>query len=308
MQRAMLRLNDVPTQIITEGRWVEEGLAEYGKKDVVVVITGNPGVPEFYEGFMKTVKSRVPTEVPVWVIGNAGHVQPPSNLSVTMPDDSTWNEHYSLMAQLQHKKDFIKKYVPENAKLHLVGHSIGSWMILNMLKDDDIAKKITKCYLIFPTIEHMARTTNGWWFNRISKIAFFLIFMCSLFSILPRSLQIFCLNMILPLIPIPLKYNNAMLQFLNPDTVKRVIKMAEEEMEIVKERDDDTISKYADKLWFYYGNCDDWVPVTYYKNLMFKHPELNAVLCKHGYRHSFVLQYDNQMGKLVGDKINDNIV
>ena len=231
------------------------------------------------------------------------------------------------------QKDFIKKYVPENAKLHLVGHSIGSWMILNMLKDDDIAKKITKCYLIFPTIEHMARTTNGWWFNRvssfiseiildesigcqlnknnffqISKIAFFLIFMCSLFSILPRSLQIFCLNMILPLIPIPLKYNNAMLQFLNPDTVKRVIKMAEEEMEIVKERDDDTISKYADKLWFYYGNCDDWVPVTYYKNLMFKHPELNAVLCKHGYRHSFVLQYDNQMGKLVGDKINDNIV
>lgn len=40
-------------------------------------------------------------------------------------------------------------------------------MILNMLKDDIIAKKITKCYLLFPTIEHLATTTNGWIFTKI---------------------------------------------------------------------------------------------------------------------------------------------
>lgn len=67
------------------------------------------------------------------------------------------------------QKDFIKKYVPENAKLHLVGHSIGSWMILNMLKDDVIAKKVTKSYLMFPTIEHMAKTSNGRWINKVSS-------------------------------------------------------------------------------------------------------------------------------------------
>lgn len=103
MQRAMLNVNGVPTQIITEGRWVEEGLAEYGKKDIVVVISGNPGIAAFYEGFIKTLKSRLPSEIPVWVIGHAGHVQPPNNLAITMPNDSTWHEHYSLTAQVQHK-------------------------------------------------------------------------------------------------------------------------------------------------------------------------------------------------------------
>lgn len=111
MQRAMLQINGIPTQVITEGRWVEEGLAEYGKKDIVLVITGNPGIAEFYEGFIKTIKSRLPSEVPVWVVGNAGHVQPPNNLAITMPNNSTWNEHYSLMAQLEHKVFlFIKFY------------------------------------------------------------------------------------------------------------------------------------------------------------------------------------------------------
>ncbi|XP_050585303.1 lipid droplet-associated hydrolase [Bombus affinis] len=309
MQRAMLRINGIPTQVITEGRWVEEGLAEYGKKDIVLVITGNPGVAEFYEGFIKTIKSRLPTEVPVWVVGNAGHVQPPNNLAITMPSNSTWNEHYSLMAQLEHKKDFIKKYVPEDARLHLIGHSLGSWMILNMLKDDIIAKKITKCYLLFPAIEHLATTTNGWIFTKIiSQIAFFVIFVAWTFQFLPHFLQIFFISITTLLKGIPSKYNNAVLQLLNPHVLERIIKIAKEEMEIIKERDDDIISKYADKLWFYYGNCDGWTPVKYYEDLKSKHPDLNAELCKHGYHHSFVLHYDKEMGKLVADVINDNIL
>ena len=306
MQRAMLRWSSVPTQVIAEGRWVEEGVAENGKKDVVIVIPGNPGIPEFYEGFARTLKLRLPTEVPVWVIGHAGHVQPPSNLSVTMPNDSTWNEHYSLMAQLQHKKEFIRKYVPEDARLHLVGHSIGCWMILNMLKDDLIAKKVAKCYLLFPAIEHMAKSQNGQFFTKfITKIQSLLYFLCWILFCLPQFLQLFIISVMA--YSIPGKYNKATLQLLNPHSLKKVIKMAEEEMEVVKDRDDDIISKYGDKLWFYYGNCDGWAPVKYFNHLKFTHPSVDAILCKRGYHHSFVLQYDKEMGHIVGDAINENI-
>lgn len=107
MQRAMLNWNGVPTQVITEGRWVEEGLSQCGNKDIVVIIPGNPGVPQFYEGFIKTLKTKLPSETPVWVIGHAGHVQPPNNLLSTMPNDSTWYQHYSLMAQLEHKVSLL---------------------------------------------------------------------------------------------------------------------------------------------------------------------------------------------------------
>lgn len=57
--------------------------------------------------------------------------------------------------------EFIKKYVPEDAQLHLVGHSIGAWLVLNLLKDSDIDRRTKKCYLLFPTIEHMAESCNG---------------------------------------------------------------------------------------------------------------------------------------------------
>ncbi|XP_017763157.1 PREDICTED: lipid droplet-associated hydrolase [Eufriesea mexicana] len=308
MQRAMLKWNDVPTQVVTEGRWVEEGLAEFGRKDVIIVITGNPGIAEFYGGFIKMLKLRLPSEVPIWVIGHAGHIQPPNNLAITMPSNSTWNEHYSLMAQIQHKIDFIKKYVPEDAKLHLIGHSVGSWLVLNMLKDDLIVKKVTKCYLLFPTIENMYTTTNGQLFTKImSRFASFIIFLSWVFSYLPHFMQIFFISIYELLNGIPLKNSNAILQLLNPDSLKRVIKMAKEEMEIIKERDDDIISKYANKLWFYYGNCDGWTPIKYYEDLKSKHPYINAKLCKHGYHHSFVLQYEKEMAKIVGDAINENM-
>lgn len=107
----MLNWNGVPTQVITEGRWVEEGFSNYGKREVVIIIPGNPGLAEFYKGFIKTVKSKLPTEVPVWIISHAGHVQPPNNLAITMPSNSNWTEHYSLMTQVQHKVFFFIYYI-----------------------------------------------------------------------------------------------------------------------------------------------------------------------------------------------------
>ncbi|KOC65125.1 UPF0554 protein C2orf43 like protein [Habropoda laboriosa] len=309
MQRAMLKWNGVPTKVITEGCWVEEGLSQYAKKDIVIVITGNPSVPELYEGFVNTIKSRLlPTEVPIWVVAHAGHIQPPSNLAFTMPSDSAWNEHYGLIAQVQHKTDFIKKYVPEDARLHLIGHSIGCWIILNMLKEDSIAKKVTKCYLLFPTIERMAASKNGWFFTTIvSHIIFLLTFLSWIFSCLPNSLQGCIFSVLGPFCGIPAKYTKSMLQILNPHSINRILKLADEEMRLVKERDDAIISKYSEKLWFYYGNCDGWTPVKYYNDMKSKHPYINAELCKHGYDHSFVFQYDKEMGKIVGDIINENI-
>ncbi|CAK9803895.1 Lipid droplet-associated hydrolase [Anthophora plagiata] len=309
MYRATLKLNGVPTKVIAEGCWVEEGLTHCTKKDIVILLTGNPGIPEFYEGFVKTIRSRLPsTEVPIWIVGHAGHMQPLCNLECIMPSNLTWDKHYGLMAQVQHKKDFIKKYVPEDARLHLIGHSIGCWMILNLLKDDSIAKKVAKCYLLFPTIEHMAESSNGWFFFKIlSRIGFLLTFFAWIFSLFPIYVQNLFLAMLGPLCGIPAKFHEVVLQILNPYSINKIFKLASEEMEAVKNRDDDIISKHAEKLWFYYGNCDGWVPLKFYQNMRSKHPNVNAQLCKHGYGHAFVLHSEKEMGRIVGDVINGNL-
>lgn len=102
MQKAMVQINGVQTMVISHGRWIEEGVAPAGKKDVIVVIPGNPGVPTFYEGFIKHLKARLPLETPVWVIGHAGHVQPLNDLNFG-PNNKLEKNLIDLDGQVKHK-------------------------------------------------------------------------------------------------------------------------------------------------------------------------------------------------------------
>ncbi|XP_018056446.1 PREDICTED: lipid droplet-associated hydrolase [Atta colombica] len=309
MRRAMINCNQVQTEVISEGRWIEEDPLPHSSKNIVLVITGNPGIPRFYEGFIKTLKSRLTSsDIPVWVVGHAGHVQPPENLDIAMPSDQKWAECYGLTAQVQHKAEFIKRYIPENAHLHLIGHSIGAWCVLKLLKDNDIDKRIRKCYLLFPTIEYMADTPNGIFFKTfVSHTAPILIFLSWIFTTMfPVTLQTFMIRTFGLFFGIPDRSVRAVREMLDPRVLSRIINLAKEEIKYVKEADHETISKHADKLWLYYGTKDGWAPVKYYKAIISKHPGLNAQLCQRGFQHTFVLKDDVDMGHIISDLINED--
>lgn len=366
----MVNCNQVQTEVISEGRWIEEEPLPHSTKKIVLVITGNPGIPGFYQDFIKAINSKLSFDAPVWVVGHAGHVQPPENLDIAMPSNKKWRDHYGLTAQVQHKVlqiynytflllyfslisivlltlmiqvEFIKTYVPEDAELYLIGHSIGAWVVLNLMKNQDINKRVKKSYLLFPTIEHMAETPNGRIFRnfvsicisshyyniynlhdiinimvyfvqlkllsshfQVSRIAPLLIFLSWFFTTMfPTFLQMFMISVFNFFYGIPGKYNKVIRGMLDPRVLYRIINLGREELKVVKEADHDTISKHSDKLWFYYGTIDGWVPVKYYKNMISKHLNLNAQLCQRGFYHSFVLQHDVGMGHIVGDLINN---
>lgn len=103
MRRAIVNCNQVQTEVISEGRWIEEEPLPHSTKQIVLVITGNPGVPGFYEDFIKAINSKLSLDTPVWIMGHAGHVQPPEDLEIAMPSNKKWQDHYGLTAQVQHK-------------------------------------------------------------------------------------------------------------------------------------------------------------------------------------------------------------
>jgi len=105
---------------------------------------------------------------------------------------------------------------------------------------------------------------------------------------------------------IPVKFNKIITEMLNPKVLHKIIKLAGEEMKYVKEADHETISKHADKLWLYYGANDKWTPVKYYRDMISKHPDLNAQLCQRNFQHTFVLKNSEGMGYILGDLINEN--
>lgn len=62
-----IMVNNVPTRILTWGTWVEDLKDD---ENLVFVITGNPGVVDFYEQFLEELHKNL--KMPVWAVGHAG--------------------------------------------------------------------------------------------------------------------------------------------------------------------------------------------------------------------------------------------
>ncbi|KAG5866152.1 hypothetical protein JTB14_017002 [Gonioctena quinquepunctata] len=152
MHQGYLELNQVRTKVTTFGRWVEETTKD--SEDIVIIIPGNPGVNGFYENFAKTLHEKLGYSV--WCIGHAGHNLPEQVLS-PLPKFKGNEYVYGLKGQIEHKVDFFEKYIPKNARIHLIGHSIGSYIILELLEHPSIKDKVADVYLLFPTIEEMVQ-------------------------------------------------------------------------------------------------------------------------------------------------------
>lgn len=127
-------------------------------------------------------------------------------------------------------------------------------------------------------------------------------------TIFPSFLQRLMIRIFGMFYGIPSRHDKIIQGMLDPRVLRKVIKIAKEEMKYVKEADHETISKYADKLWFYYGANDGWTPVRYYKNMILRHPNLNAQLCQRGFQHTFVFKDDVDMGQIVGELVNEQLL
>lgn len=92
-----------------------------------------------------------------------GHEVPPPNLKLKVPDSKKYPELYTLKGQVEHKLRFIEKYVSDNCDLYLVGHSIGTKIISELLKDEAISRRLTvkRTVFLFPTLQKMRETPNG---------------------------------------------------------------------------------------------------------------------------------------------------
>ena len=93
-------INNIPTEIITFNGWAEEAKTA---KDIVLVITGIPGLPSFYKEFAQVIQSKIPSDIPIWIIGHTGHTKLPENSQNLYPDAIANKHLYGLFGNLLHK-------------------------------------------------------------------------------------------------------------------------------------------------------------------------------------------------------------
>ena len=69
----------------------------------------------------------------------------------------------------------------------LIGHSIGAYIILHLLKNCHRAEDVTKCILLFPTIERMAISPSGRYVTpMVTYFKWCVIATVTVFSFLPE--------------------------------------------------------------------------------------------------------------------------
>lgn len=280
-----------------------------GCRLLFLIIPGNPGVVGFYRTFMQTIHSMCDYRHPVWAVSHAGHCAPPD--SMDMVEDSSATEHsdaFGLNGQVEHKLAFIRTHVPEGTNLILVGHSIGCYIILEMMKRSP-ELKVMKSIMLFPTIERMAQTPQGRLLTPVlchfRYLAYLPVF---LLSLLPDCLKAFLIRLVFGGIH---SLDQTVIQptvgLLSGDCAANALYMAGQEMKNVLERDNVTIRKHLGKIIFYYGATDHWCPVRYYYDIRKDFPHGDLRLCEKGFRHAFVLDAGSDVAKILVEWIRADL-
>jgi hypothetical protein len=261
------------------------------------------------------------TKLPIIGISHTGHL---------FHDNITeWNP-ISLKDQITHKIKYLENNLlndPDLAKvihqdkqinLILVGHSIGCYVILELLGsiNQTIKSNIKKAILLFPTVERMSVTPNGKILTFISKFfVWFVYFVFYLITILPDFLHTNLVDVFFT------KRHQKYVKKSSDDLVhnaSRVVSkmcrnyscarsclhMAKDEMYEVNDLKRDLVLEHRDLLLFYYGTIDRWCPMSYYYEMRdFINEEdkkiKSVILDSHGMEHSFIL-FENQCNIISG--------
>ncbi|KAK3928438.1 Lipid droplet-associated hydrolase [Frankliniella fusca] len=285
-KEGFITLNYVPTHVMTWGGWIDETDVISKKKELLLLFTGNPGVALFYSEFLQQLHDKL--KMPVWVISHAGHELP----SGLIPNLEKNQQLYDVEGQIMNKKEFLKRYVPRGCKIHLLGHSVGAYMALNLLKDDDFAEQVQASYLLFPVLENIAKTPNGRFLSKaVVHILWLVYFLAGIFAALPTFIQMTLISLYLRLFGTGTSttVKQGVIQLINPKILRSVFFLAFDEMKVIKELDVELIKKRKEKLIIYYGDHDRWAPVSHYENLIKSVPNVQAMVCKKGLDHAFML-------------------
>jgi len=220
---------------------------------VLLFIPGNPGVIDFYIPFLSSIYDSSTTVHGLsFAILAHTHVGYSTN-SKTWPKD----DHVGLVSQvaaLVEVVDTIQKEYGYKTKIILAGHSMGSWLSLQVLKArPDV---ISSMLLLFPSISNIAGTPNG-----ISLSWLFRPSVPSMIANLSRLSPYIPRGILARLFPAyPRDQLDVLRSFIaSPCAVYTSLTLANDEMRTICALDANLLHEHAAKLHFYFAESDGWV-------------------------------------------------
>ncbi|XP_004839126.2 lipid droplet-associated hydrolase isoform X2 [Heterocephalus glaber] len=225
---------------------------------------------------------------------------------ITDPNAQEIKDIYGLRGQIEHKIAFLRSQVPKDVKLILIGHSVGSYMVLQILKHAP-ELPVIHTFLLFPTIERMAESPTGriatpllCWFRYALYVTDYL-----LLTPCPDIVKSWLINIVLRVIN--LKTELTLMNVIQPFCLANAAYLGAQEMMTIVKRDDDIIKEHLSKLTFYYGTSDSWCPTKYYEDIKKDFPEGDIRLCEKNIPHAFVFRFSQDIADMIATWVKDNL-
>ena len=256
-----------------------------GKKQLLVLFPGNPGVVHFYDQFVLQLARRTPGLV-VLVMGFVGHAigkapVPSSGRHLTMSgslfpreiDGTSDDDVFVLQDQLEAADDFLRRLVfnaPDATKpppliaeagfeVSVAGHSIGSYVAMHMAVR---FPSIKTALLLTPTIMEMADTPNGrqnhWGLAPLSVWAISSLVVPAL-GCLPAGAQRAVVNLAEPRMTAP--HRRIVGAMNQPRIVRNVLTLARSEFRQLGKLDVAMLRRLGARAVCYCTHGDGWVPL-----------------------------------------------
>jgi len=189
--------------------------------------------------------------------------------------------------------DSLRSEYRQASKFILIGHSFGSWVVLQVLKTR--FAHVYGAFLLFPTIVNIAQTANGrrlsWMFHQPIPTLLSHLSPLSLFAP-KRLLSNFCPGW-------PSNQLDVLRSFLGSrETVLTSLNMAREEMLTIRGLDETFLDTARHKLWMYFAETDDWVDAN--RETILSHIDaasVGVVHGPHGVPHAYCINHSDTLAE-----------
>uniref|UniRef100_A0AC11C3T6 Lipid droplet associated hydrolase n=2 Tax=Ovis aries TaxID=9940 RepID=A0AC11C3T6_SHEEP len=242
----------VETQVLKCGPWTDLINNQSGTRPklLIFIIPGNPGFSPLYVPFAKALYSTTKRRFPVWIISHAGHALAPRGKKVLKssedPNAEEIKDIYGLHGQVEHKLAFLRTQVPKEMKLVVIGHSIGSYFSLEILKHAP-ELPVIHSILLFPTIERISESPKGKFATPLlCWLRYALYVPCYLLlKPWPEKIKSLMTRMVLQMMDIPREF--LCLNMFEPFCLVNAAYLGSQEMREVVKRDNETIKEHLPK-------------------------------------------------------------
>ena len=123
-----------------------------------IAFQGNPGLLGFYVPFLSAIWKGSAPGLAILAHSHIGHTPGIEPVTSRKRSASTVGLHAQIQTIIEVLDDIVVTF-GTGTKVVLVGHSVGSWLTLQVLKARPNA--VSGTFLLFPTITNIADTPNG---------------------------------------------------------------------------------------------------------------------------------------------------